>query len=228
MGGWRAYASGRVFPGPAQKHDPEGNEHRRSVVSNAIQRSALNQLFNEARTYNEWSEKPVDEQTVRELYDLLKWGPTSANSCPARFVWVRSPQGKSLLASLAMDKNQPKILAAPMTVIIGNDLDFPELMPTLFPARGEAMRETFRRPGLREGTAMRNGTLQGAYLIIAARALGLDCGPMSGFDNAGVDKAFFSGKRIQSNFICSIGYGDPASVFPRNPRLSFEEASRWA
>lgn len=197
-------------------------------LATALEPAALDQLFRTARTCNEWSDAPVDERVVRELYDLLKWGPTSANSCPARFVWVRSPQGKSLLASLAMDKNQPKILAAPMTVIIGNDLDFPELMPILFPARGEAMRETFRRPGLREVTAMRNGTLQGAYLIIAARALGLDCGPMSGFDNAAVDNAFFAGTRIQSNFICSLGYGKPGSTFARNPRLTFEEAGRFA
>jgi 3-hydroxypropanoate dehydrogenase len=193
-----------------------------------VSQSALDQLFRTARTYNEWSDTPVDEHKVRELYDLLKWGPTSANSCPARFVWVRSPEGKSRLSSLAMEANRSKILAAPLTVIIGNDLDFPEMMPKLFPARGEAMRETFRKPGLTEITAMRNGTLQGAYLIIAARALGLDCGPMSGFDNAGVDQAFFAGTRIQSNFICSLGYGKPGTPFPRNPRLTFEEAGRFA
>src|ERR1700691_351405 len=172
------------------------------IVSNTIQRSALDQLFNEARTYNEWSEKPVDEQTVRDLYDVLKWGPTSANCCPARFVWVRSADGKAKLAALAMDVNRSKILAAPVTVIIGYDLAFPETMPKLFPAQGEAMRQMFLQPGLAEVTAMRNGSLQGAYLILAARALGLDCGPMSGFDNAAVDKAFFSSTRILSNFIC--------------------------
>ena len=145
-------------------------------MGNALEPVALDRLFRSARTFNEWSDDPVDERIVRELYDLLKWGPTSANCCPARFVLVRSPEGKSQLASLAMDKNRPKILAAPLTVIVGNDLDFPEMLPTLFPARGEAMRDTFRQPGLREITAMRNGTLQGGYLIIAARALGLDCG----------------------------------------------------
>jgi 3-hydroxypropanoate dehydrogenase len=197
-------------------------------MASALEPAALDQLFRSARTFNEWRETPVDERVVKELYDLLKWGPTSANSCPARFVWVRSSEEKSQLASLAMDKNRPKILAAPLTVIIGNDLDFPEMLPKLFPDRGEMMRQTFRQPGLREITAMRNGTLQGGYLIIAARALGLDCGPMSGFDNAAVDQAFFAGTRIQSNFICCLGYGKPNSAFPRNPRLSFEEAGRFA
>lgn len=197
-------------------------------MSNAIQPSALDQLFNQARTYNEWSEKPVDEQTVRKLYDLLKWGPTSANSSPARFVWVRSAAGKAKVASLAMDVNRPKILAAPVTVIIGYDLAFPEKMPKLFPARAEMMRQFFQQPGVAEVTAMRNSSLQGAYLIIAARALGLDCGPMSGFDNAGVDREFFEGTRIQSNFICCLGYGKRGTPYQRNPRLAFEEAGRFA
>jgi 3-hydroxypropanoate dehydrogenase len=195
-------------------------------VSNAIQSSAADQLFNEARTYSEWTDKPVDEEKVRELYDLLKWGPTSANCCPARFVWVRSADGKAKLAALAMELNRPKILAAPVTVIIAYDLAFPETMPKLFPARAEVMRQFFQQPGVAEVTAMRNSSLQGAYLIIAARALGLDCGPMSGFDNAGVDREFFAGTRIQSNFICSFGYGKPGTPYPRNPRLTFEEAGR--
>jgi 3-hydroxypropanoate dehydrogenase len=191
--------------------------------------AALDQLFRTARTYNEWSDTPVDERVVREIYDLLRWGPTSANSGPARFVWVRTLEGKAQLASLAMEMNRPKILAAPLTVIIGNDLSFPETLPKLMPARGEMMRQMFeQQPGLTEVTAMRNGSLQGAYLIIAARSLGLDCGPMSGFDNAGVDQAFFAGTPIQSNFICSLGYGKPNSAYPRNPRLTFEEAGRFA
>src|ERR1700678_638506 len=195
-------------------------------MKGSIDHSALNQLFNEARTYNEWSEKPVDERTVRDLYDLLKWGPTSANCTPARFVWVRSAEGKAKLAALAMDVNRPKILAAPVTVIIGYDLAFPETMPKLFPARGEAMRQMFLQPGLAEVTAMRNGSLQGAYLILAARALGLDCGPMSGFDNAKVDAAFFAGTSFKSNFLCALGTGTTELLFPRNPRLSFEEACK--
>jgi 3-hydroxypropanoate dehydrogenase len=197
-------------------------------VKSSIDRSALDQLFNQARTYNEWSEAPVDEQTVQDLYELLKWGPTSANCCPARFVWVRSPEGKAKLAALAWETNRAKILAAPITVIVGYDLGFPETLPKLFPARGEALRETFLEPALGEITAKRNGTLQGAYLIIAARALGLDCGPMSGFDNASVDQAFFAGTRISSNFICSIGHGKTGTPFPRNPRLTFEEAGWFA
>jgi 3-hydroxypropanoate dehydrogenase len=197
-------------------------------MADALQPTALDQLFRSARSYNEWTDAAVGENAVRDLYDLLKWGPTSGNSCPARFVWVRSPEGRAQLASFASELNRAKIIAAPITVIIGNDLDFPETLPKLFPARGEMMRQYFKQPGLTEVTAMRNGSLQGAYLILAARALGLDCGPMSGFDNAAVDRAFFAGTRIQSNFICSIGYGKPGSPFPRNPRLSFEEAGRFA
>ena len=197
-------------------------------MSNAIQHSALNQLFDGARTFNQWSDNPVDEKTIREIYDHVKWGPTSANCCPARFVWVRSAQGKAKLAALAMEPNRPKILAAPVTVIIAHDLAFPETLPKLFPQKGEAMREFFKQPGKAEVNALRNGTLQGAYLILGARALGLDCGPMSGFDNAGVDAAFFSGTTIQSNFICCIGYGQPGTPHPRNPRLRFEEACQIA
>jgi 3-hydroxypropanoate dehydrogenase len=196
-------------------------------MTNAISAESLDQIFRSARTYNGWTDTPVGEGLVRGLYDLLKWGPTSANCSPARFVWVRSEEGKAKLATLAFEKNRLKILAAPMTVIIGNDLGFADALPKLMPHNTEAMQKAFAAPGMPESTATRNGSLQGAYLIIAARALGLDCGPMSGFDNAGVDRAFFAGTRIQSNFICSIGHGDPASVFPRNPRLSFEEAGHF-
>jgi 3-hydroxypropanoate dehydrogenase len=191
--------------------------------------SALDQLFRTARTRNGWTDQPVPEPLIRELYDLLRMGPTSANCCPARFVWVRSPEGKQRLSELASETNKAKILEAPLTVIIGYDLDFPDLLPKLFPAKGEAMRKHFKSDAkLAELTAFRNGSLQGAYLILAARALGLDTGPMSGFDNAGVDAAFFAGTAIRSNFICSIGYGSDKSLFPRNPRLSFEEAGRSA
>jgi 3-hydroxypropanoate dehydrogenase len=197
-------------------------------MAQPITEAALDQLFRSARTPNDWQPEPVEEGTVRALYDLLKWGPTSANGSPARFVWVRSAEAKSRLAALAMEANRPKILAAPLTVIVGYDLDFPETMPKLFPARGEMLRQMFKQPGVAEVTAMRNGSLQGGYLILAARALGLDCGPMSGFDNAAVDQAFFAGTRIQSNFICCLGHGKPESIFPRNPRLTFEEAGRFA
>jgi 3-hydroxypropanoate dehydrogenase len=203
--------------------DQQRNTKMRGVAS----AEALDQIFRSARTYQGWTDLPVEEHVIRELYDLLKWGATSANCSPARFVWVRSTEGKAKLAELAFERNRPKILQAPLTVIIGNDLDFADRLPTLLPHNAAAMQKAFAAPGMSEMTAMRNGSLQGAYLIIAARALGLDCGPMSGFDNAGVDRVFFAGTRIQSNFICSLGYGDPDSLFPRNPRLTFEEAGHF-
>jgi 3-hydroxypropanoate dehydrogenase len=201
---------------------------KEETMKDALSAGALDQLFRSARTYNGWTDAPVKESVVRDLYDLMKWGPTSANTGPARFVWVRSPEGKAKLAESAWDKNRPKILLAPLTVIIGNDLAFADRLPQLMPHNAEALQKAFAAPAVAEATAMRNGTLQGAYLIIAARALGLDCGPMSGFDNAGVDQAFFAGTRIRSNFICSVGYGNADSLFPRNPRLSFDEAGHFA
>ena len=197
-------------------------------MKKALPNSCLDQLFRDARTYNGWTDRTLDEGSLRRLYELVKLGPTSANSCPARFVWVRSQEGKARLSNSASDNNKSKILAAPCTVIIGFDLDFTDRLPQLFPARGELMKGIFKEPRLAEVTAFRNSALQGAYLIIAARALGLDCGPMSGFEHAKVDLEFFSGTNIKSNFICCLGYGDPASLFPRNPRLSFEEAGRFA
>jgi 3-hydroxypropanoate dehydrogenase len=190
----------------------------------------LDQLFLKARTHKAWMDRPVSDQQLRELYDLLKMGPTSANTCPARFVWVKSAAGKSKLAACAsaMPANQLGILAAPVTVVVGYDLDFAEKMPELFPARGEALKGMFIEEQFIYTTAFRNGSLQGAYLILAARALGLDCGPMSGFDNAAVDREFFAGTRVKSNFICSIGYGSGEVMFPRNPRLTFEAAGREA
>ena len=196
-------------------------------MSETLAPEALGQLFRSARTHYGWTDQPVTDDNARALYELMKWGPTSANSSPARFVWVRSPEGKEKLAALAWNRNQAKILAAPLTVVIGHDLAFADQLPKLMPHNFEAMQQAFAPAPIAEVTAMRNGTLQGAYLIIAARALGLDCGPMSGFDNAGVDAAFFAGTTIRSNFICSIGHGDPAALFPRNPRLSFEAAGRF-
>jgi len=199
-------------------------------MADRLDSTALDQLFRTARTRQGWSSRPVSEQQLRELYDLLKFGPTSANCSPARFVWVRSAEGKSRLAARASEKNRPKILAAPVTVIIGYDLDFYEQMPKLIPgAGGLTYRERFHsNPEVAETTAFRNSSLQGAYLIVAARALGLDCGPMSGFDNAAVDAEFFAGTRVKSNFICSLGYGTDENLRPRNPRLDFEEAGRIA
>ena len=188
---------------------------------------ALDILFRAARTRNDWSPEAVSDAQIRELYELFKWGPTSANSSPARFIWVRSPEGKAKLSALASEANRAKILAAPVTVIIGYDLDFGEQMPKLFPARGEAMKANFAsNPVASETAAFRNGSLQGAYLIVAARALGLDCGPMSGFDNAKVDAEFFKGTQVKSNFVCNLGYGDPSKLYPRSPRLTFNEACK--
>ncbi|HEY2179203.1 MAG TPA: malonic semialdehyde reductase [Caulobacteraceae bacterium] len=193
-----------------------------------LEAAARDQLFREARTRNGWTDRTVSDAQLRELYDLMKFGPTSANCCPGRYVWVRSDDGKRRLSELASPNNAPKILAAPVTVIIGYDLDFADQMPRLFPARAELMQQFFADPAVAEVTAFRNGSLQGAYLILAARTLGLDCGPMSGFDNAGVDQEFFAGTRIRSNFICSLGYGSDENLFPRNPRLSFEDTGRLA
>jgi 3-hydroxypropanoate dehydrogenase len=198
------------------------------LASSALPSASLDQLFRLARTYNEWTSQEVDDRTIHELYELLRLGPTSANCCPARFVWVKSDSGKAKLAALAAEMNRPKILAAPLTAIIGHDLDFPELMPQLFPARGEMLRQMFRQPRMTETTAMRNGTLQGAYLNVATRALGLDCGPMSGFDNAAVDREVFCGHTHPLQFHLLPWVGQPDTPFPRNPRLSFEEAGRWA
>jgi len=196
-------------------------------MSDKMNAAVLDQLFRVARTRNGWTDRPVSDEQIRELYDLLKLGPTSANSCPGRFVWIRTPEGKARLAALASQTNGPKILAAPLTVIIGFDLDFAEHMPKLFPARGQKMKELFQDADLAQTTAFRNGSLQGGYLILAARALGLDTGPMSGFDNKAVDAEFFAGTRIKSNFLCSIGYGSDENLFPRNPRLTFEQAGRF-
>jgi 3-hydroxypropanoate dehydrogenase len=198
-------------------------------MTSRLDDTALDQLFRSARSRNGWTDRAVPETLIRELYDLARLGPTSANSSPARYVWVRSADGKQRLAELASETNKGKILEAPLTVIIGYDLNFAASLPQLFPSKGEAMKRNFEsNPPLAQVNAFRNGTLQGAYLMLAARALGLDCGPMSGFNNEGVDAAFFAGTSIKSNFICSLGYGSDKNLFPRNPRLSFEEAGRFA
>lgn len=187
--------------------------------------TALAQLFTEARTRNGWSDQPIPEAVLRELYDLVKFGPTAANTTPARFVFVQSPEAKAKLAALSSGSNGPKILQAPVTVIVGYDLDFPETLDRLFP-NAPGAKHWFGDPVAKEVGALRNSSLQGGYFILAARALGLDVGPMSGFDNAGVDAAFFEGTNIKSNFIASIGYGTEDGLFPRNPRLDFEEAAK--
>ncbi len=190
---------------------------------------ALDTLFLKARTHNDWLAKPVDDALLRQVWDLARMGPTSANCSPMRIVFIKSPAAKARLQPALIEGNRAKTLAAPVTAIFGNDGQFYDLLPKLFP-HTEA-RSWFAGPGKEEvaaTTAFRNGTLQAAYFMLAARALGLDCGPMSGFDNAMVDREFFPDDRIKSNFICNLGYGDPDTLFPRSPRLEFEETCRIA
>ena len=189
---------------------------------NALSADALGQLFNDARSYNDWLDQPVSDEQLHAIWDLAKMAPTSANMQPARIVWVKSEEQKAKLASFAMDANQPKIMAAPVTAIIGYDIDFHEELPWLFPHTDAKSWFEGDETGREEG-GFRNSSLQGAYLMLAARALGLDCGPMSGFDGDKVNAEFFANEpRHRVNFICSIGYGDPASVFDRSPRPDFE------
>jgi 3-hydroxypropanoate dehydrogenase len=212
-------------------------ENLQRTVS-SLSDEALDQLFRAARTYSFYLPKPVEDATLRTLYDLMKWGPTSANTCPARFLFVRSAEAKQRLVPCLAPANVDKVLSAPVTVIIGADFRFYDRLPKLFPHAPNYKDRFENSPELSDTTARRNSSLQGAYLILAARALGLDCGPMSGFDNAKVDAEFFgAGKEIadcnqeffplthvRSNFLCNLGYGDPAKLFPRSPRLDFEEA----
>ena len=192
-------------------------------MKNQLPDDALAQIFLEARTYNGWLDKPVTDEQLRRLYDLMKWGPTSANGSPGRFVFIRSPEAKERLRPVLSAGNVEKTMAAPVTVIVAYDLMFYEQLTKLF--HKPVMRDLFAgNAQLTEETARRNSSLQGAYLIVAARALGLDCGPMSGFDNAKLDQEFFSGGNVRSNFLCNIGYGDPSTLTPRMPRLEFDEA----
>ncbi len=193
-------------------------------MAETLPAQALDQLFRNARSRNAWREETLPDSLWRELYELIKLGPTSANVSPARFVFVTTADGKGRLAPYLSETNRAKSLAAPAIVIIGQDLAFAEKIPELFPHNPGAA-SWFANPAVAETTAFRNATLQGAYLILAARALGLDAGPMSGFDNAGVDAAFFAGTAIKSNFICALGHGVD-EPWPRLPRLSFQDACR--
>ena len=203
-----------------------------------IDDTALDTLFREARTYAKWQPRPVDDQALRDLYELLKWAPTSANAAPARFAFLRSKEAKERLRPALAPGNVDKTMTAPVTVIVAYDLKFYEQLPRLFP-QSPGMQQLFlSNPNFVETTAKRNSSLQGAYLILAARALGLDCGPMSGFDNAKVDEEFFAAGKpcfgceqeffpeghVKSNFLCNLGYGDPSGLYPRLPRLPFNEA----
>lgn len=189
---------------------------------------ALNTIFREARTHNAWLPKPVDDELLRRIYDLARMGPTSANTSPMRVVFVKSPQAKERLKPALSPGNVDKTMAAPVTAIIATDEQFHQWVPKLFPHNPD-FAKLFTAPGKEEFTkthAFRNATLQGAYLILAARALGLDTGPMSGFDNAKVDAEFLSDTGWKSNFLVNLGYGDPAQLKPRLPRLSFDEACK--
>ena len=206
-------------------------------MSQPIADAAMDTLFREARTYSAWQDRPVTDQTLRDLYDLLKWAPTSANAAPARFAFLRSTEAKERLRPALAPLNVEKTMTAPVTVIVAYDLKFYDQLPKLFP-HSPGMKQLFEsNPELVDATAKRNSSLQGAYLILAARALGLDCGPMSGFDHAKVDEEFFAAGKpcfgcdqeffpeghVKTNFLCNLGYGDPSKLFPRLPRLPFNE-----
>jgi 3-hydroxypropanoate dehydrogenase len=207
------------------------------IEKTRVSDDAVDLVFRKARTYNAWLSKPVPDELLKQLYNTLKWGPTSANNSPARFVFIRSRAAKERLRPSLAPGNVAKTMAAPVTVIVAYDLKFYDKLPRLFP-HNPGIRDMFvKNPQLIQETALRNSTLQGAYMILAARALGLDCGPMSGFDNAKLDEEFFAAGKtelpeeeffpvghVKSNFLCNIGYGDPATLMPRGPRLDFGEA----
>jgi len=206
-------------------------------MAGTLSEEGMDLLFRKARTHNAWLDRPVSDATLRQLYELMKWGPTSANSCPARVLFLRTAQAKARLLPALSPGNVEKSRVAPVTAIIAYDLRFYDRLPRLFP-HNPNMRQVFiEAPQLVEVTARRNSSLQGAYFLLAARAVGLDCGPMSGFDNAKVDEEFFAAGKcegcdeeflaeghLRSNFLCNLGHGDSAKLFPRSPRLEFEEA----
>jgi 3-hydroxypropanoate dehydrogenase len=194
-------------------------------LTDALPQPCLAQLFSEARTHNAWFEGDVSDTLLHEIVDLVKLAPTSANCSPARFLFVKSREAKEKLKPHLSEGNRDKTMKAPVCTIVGYDLDFYKHLPKLFP-HADAKSWFEGNEAKIFDTAFRNGTLQGAYLIMAARALGLDCGPMSGFDNQGVDRDFFAGTNIKSNFLCSLGHGDASVLFPRSPRFSFDEMAR--
>jgi 3-hydroxypropanoate dehydrogenase len=193
-------------------------------MTKALDQAAFDQLFLEARTQNAWKEGEISDETLRRLFDIVKMAPTSANCSPARYVFVKSPEAKERLKPHLSGGNLEKTMAAPVTVIIANDMEFYEHLPKLFPHTDAKSWFTSNDDLIRE-TAFRNATLQGGYMIIAARALGLDCGPMSGFDQAGVDEEFFKGTTYKSNFLLNLGQGDPSALFQRSPRFEFDEVA---
>jgi 3-hydroxypropanoate dehydrogenase len=207
-------------------------------MGHPVDDTAMDILFREARTYSKWQPRPVTDEMLGDLYELLKWAPTSANAAPARFAFLRSREAKERLRPALAPLNIEKTMAAPVTVIVAYDLKFYERLPKLFPHNTGMAKLFERNPEMVETTAKRNSSLQGAYMIMAARSLGLDCGPMSGFDHAKVDEEFFAAGKpcfgcdqeffaeghVKTNFLCNLGYGDPAGLYPRLPRLTFAEA----
>lgn len=191
-----------------------------------LNQQALNTLFLEARTHNGWSEKPVTDEQLRRIHELMKWGPTSANCSPARIVFVRSPEAKERLLACMNAGNVEKTRTAPVTAIIGMDMEFYELMPKLFPHNPDARSWFAGNPANIEINAMRNSSLQGGYFILAVRAIGLDCAPMTGFNAERINESFFAGTPVKVNLVCSLGYGDASKLYPRGPRLSFEESCK--
>ena len=187
--------------------------------------TALDQLFTAARTRNAWTDRPVSDDILRKLYDLTKFGPTAVNATPARFIFLTSPEAKTRLAPHMAETNRAKTLQAPVNVIIGQDLAFADTLPVLFP-HAPGAKDWFADPAAARETAFRNASLQGGYFLLAARALGLDVGPMSGFDAKGVKAEFFAGTSVEPNFIVNLGYGTDENLFPRSPRLAFEEAAQ--
>jgi 3-hydroxypropanoate dehydrogenase len=192
-------------------------------MSQPLPESALDQLFRKARTANGWLDVPVPTETLRTLYDLMKWGPTSANIQPLRLKFVTSAEAKARLKPHLSEGNREKTMAAPVVAILGQDMAFYEHLPRMFPHNQMARSWFAGNDAVIEASALRNSSLQGGYFILAARALGLDAGPMSGFDAAGVDAAFWAGTTVKTNFLCSLGHADPQKIFPRSPRFSFEE-----
>lgn len=195
-------------------------------MSNVMSNDGLDLIFHNARTHNAWLDKTVEDALLRQVYDLAKMGPTSANMCPMRIVFVKSREAKQRLKPALHPGNVDKTMAAPVTAIIAMDIRFYEKLPRLFPHADAKAWFKDLPDNVLEYTALRNGSLQGAYFMLAARALGLDCGPMSGFDNAKVDAAFFAGTTVKANFLCNVGYGDANKLYPRSPRLEFEEACK--
>ncbi len=190
-----------------------------------LSQEALDTLFNDARTYNAWDEREVSDELIKQLDDLVKMGPTSANCCPMRVVYVKSDEAKAKLKDCLMDGNIEKTMTAPVCAIIGMDLEFYEKLPQLFP-HTDAKSWFVGKEKFIESTAFRNSSMQGGYFIMAARALGLDCGPMSGFSPKKINETFFEGTSIKVNFLCNLGYGTEKDLFPRSPRFSFEEANK--